>query len=350
MHRLRPIGFTPAIAQALAAGDTDGTPMRLLEVHRETVRATNGVDEHSARPLPSLQRALIDAGDALTVGDWILVSRDEHGTQWVSSRMPPLTQIVRRNSSGARQSLVTNVDTALLAMGLDGDFNLRRLERYIAMVKPAAIWPVVILTKRDMCEDVDTRLDAVRLRLPNDIAVHAVDAREASTALELAPYLGVDQTVVVLGSSGAGKSTLTNTLLGKHVQSTGDVRADDSRGRHTTTARSLHRLPAGGCVIDTPGLRGLRPDIDEDALAASFDDVQALAEHCRFRDCGHRDEPGCAVRAGVAADRLANYQKMLREIRLDTLTPVQRREQLSVWKSRSRGAAERMRMKRGEAE
>ena len=151
----------------------------------------------------------------------------------------------------------------------------------------------------------------------------------------------------MLGSSGAGKSTLTNTLLGAPVQSTGAVREDDSRGRHTTTSRSLHLLPVGGCVIDTPGLRGLRPDIDEDDLAATFDDIRALAERCRFRDCRHGDEPGCAVRAGVTADRLVNYQKLLREIRRDTLTPLQRREQLSMWKIRHRAAEQRMKMKRG---
>ncbi|HYM48604.1 MAG TPA: ribosome small subunit-dependent GTPase A, partial [Burkholderiaceae bacterium] len=280
---------------------------------------------------------------------WVLVQPDDHGALWVRARMPPLTRIVRRNSSGDRQSLVTNVDAAMLTMGLDGDFNPRRLERYLAMVKPAAIWPIVVLTKRDLCEDVDARLDALRDRLPRDIAVHAVDARAAAAAVELAPYLGAGQTIVVLGSSGAGKSTLTNTLLGAHVQSTGVVREDDSRGRHTTTSRSLHLLPMGGCVIDTPGLRGLRPDIDEDDLAASFEDIQTLAEQCRFRDCRHRDEPGCAVRAGVDNDRLANYQKMLREIRRETLTPLQRREQLSMWKIRHRAAEQRMKMKRGKA-
>ncbi len=348
MDRLRPIGFTPAVAQAMATLGTPGMPMRLIEVHRETVRVTDGATEHSARPLPGLLRSLADTGDALTVGDWVSVQHDAHGAPWIHGRMPPFTQILRRNSSGARQSLVTNVDTAMLSMGLDGDFNLRRLERYLAMVKPAGIWPIVILTKRDLCNDVEARLDALRERLPHDIAVHAVDARAATTAIELAPYVGAGQTTVVLGSSGAGKSTLTNTLLGAHVQDTGAVREDDSRGRHTTTSRSLHRLPTGGCVIDTPGLRGLRPDIDEDDLAATFDDIQALAERCRFRDCRHDDEPGCAVRAGVAADRLVNYQKLLREIRRETLTPLQRREQLSMWKIRHRTAEHRMKMKRGE--
>ena len=349
MDRLRPIGFTPAVAQAMAGLAKPGMPMRLIEPHRETVRVTDGIAEHLARPLPGLLRSLADAGEALAVGDWLSVQSDDHGALWVHDRMPPFTQLVRRNSAGARQSLVTNVDTAMLAMGLDGDFNLRRLERYLAMVKPAGIWPVVILTKRDLSDDVDARLNALRERLPREIAVHAVDTRAPNTAFELTPYLGPGQTAVVLGSSGAGKSTLTNTLLGAHVQDTGAVRADDSRGRHTTTSRSLHRLPAGGCVIDTPGLRGLRPDIDEDDLAATFDDIRALAERCRFRDCGHGDEPGCAVRAGVAPDRLVNYQKLLREIRRETLTPLQRRDQLSMWKSRHRVAEQRMKMKRGES-
>jgi|SRR5687768_10463169 len=352
MDRLRPIGFTPTVAQAMgllsASGDASGAPMRLIEVHRETVHVTDGTYEHVARPLSGLLRSLAGTGDALTVGDWVSVQQDAHATLWVQRRMTPFTQIVRRNSSGARQPLVTNVDSAMLVMGLDGDFNLRRLERYLAMVKPAGIWPIVILTKRDLCNDVDAQLDALRERLPRDSVVHAVDARAAVTAIELAPYIGAGQTTVVLGSSGAGKSTLTNTLLGVQVQDTGAVREDDSRGRHTTTSRSLHRLPAGGCVIDTPGLRGLRPDIDENDLAATFDDIQSLAEHCRFRDCGHHDEPGCAVRAGVAPDRLINYQKLLREIRRETLTPLQRREQLSMWKIRHRTAEHRMKMKRGE--
>ena len=152
----------------------------------------------------------------------------------------------------------------------------------------------------------------------------------------------------MLGSSGAGKSTLTNTLLGAAVQDTGAVRVHDGRGMHTTTARSLHRLPGGGCIIDTPGLRTLRPDADGDALLASFADVASLSARCRFRDCAHQGEPGCAVRDGVDPDRLHNFQKMLREHRRDTLSWVERRQQLSAWKSRGKEARVRMRMKRGE--
>jgi ribosome biogenesis GTPase len=347
VKRLRAIGCTQSVAQALAGLDEEqGTPMRVTGVHRETVRLSDGGGELSARLLPRVQRALADA-DALAVGDWVLGLTDEHGDAWVGARMPPLTQIVRRDSSGARQVLVSNVDTAMLLMGCDGDFNPRRIERYLAIVKPAGIWPVIVLTKADLADDAEARRETLIERLPRDVAIHCVDARATAAAIELAPYLGTGQTIVMLGSSGAGKSTLTNSLLGAHVQDTGAVREDDSRGRHTTTTRSLHRLPGGACVIDTPGLRGLRPDIGEEDLAAAFSDIQALAGQCRFRDCSHGDEPGCAVRANVAADRLVNYQKMLREIRRETMTPLQRREQLAMWKARGKAAELRMKLKRG---
>jgi len=339
-------------------------PARVVAVHKETaiVRGDPGGDR-SATVTGRFRFDALATSDFPAVGDWVALEPTDVGAGTddaavIAAVLPRRTAFVRSAADASRrtagnladeQVIAANVDIAFLVAGLDGDFNLRRLERYLSIVKPAAIWPIIILTKRDLCDDVDARLDALRDRLPRDIAVHAVDARAENTAAELAPYLGAGQTIVVLGSSGAGKSTLTNTLLGAQVQSTGGVREDDSRGRHTTTSRSLHLLPMGGCIIDTPGLRGLRPDIDEEDLAATFEDIQALSEQCRFRDCRHRDEPGCAVRAGVHDDRLANYQKMLREIRRDTLTPLQRREQLSIWKIRHRVADERMKMKRGKS-
>lgn len=341
--RLRPIGFSQAVAQALAALGSDGEAVRVTEVHRDSVRVSDGAAEHSARMLPALRRI----APVLAVGDWVLVERDVHGAPWVSARIPPLNELARRDEHGGRQPLVCNVDTALLVMGLDGDFNLRRLERYLALVTPPGLWPVVVLTKADQCADVGARCDEVTARVGRNVDVLAVNALDASATEALAPYLGPGQTLVLLGSSGAGKSTLTNTLLGAPAQATGAVRDDDSRGRHTTTARSLHRLPGGACVIDTPGLRGLAPDVDAAALTASFDDIAALAKDCRFRDCSHRDEPGCAVRAGVDADRLSNYQKMLRDARRETMTALQRREMVSLWKARTRSAAAWMKMKRG---
>jgi ribosome biogenesis GTPase len=345
--RLRPIGLTQAAAQSLLTLPCEhGRAMRVTEVQRETVLLHDGVASQAARVLPRLARGLLDRDDAIAVGDWTVAAYDVHGDLWVHAVAPSLNRIVRRSPDGTRHVVVSNVDTALLVTGLDGDFNLRRLERYLAIVQPAQVWPVVVLTKADACADVAAALAMVRERLPDQVAAYALDARDAQAAKVLQPYLGEGQTVVLLGSSGAGKSTLTNTLLGTAVQDTGEVREHDARGKHTTTARSLHRLPGGACLIDTPGLRGLRPDIDEADLGIVFADIAQLAHDCRFRDCTHGDEPDCAVRAGVDADRLKNYQKMLRDLRRDTLTALERRQQLAVWKARGRAGAQRMKMKR----
>jgi ribosome biogenesis GTPase len=182
----------------------------------------------------------------------------------------------------------------------------------------------------------------------------AVNGTEPAAATALAPWLGAGRTLVLLGSSGAGKSTLTNTLLradgAAAVQRIQPVREHDHRGQHTTTTRTLHRLPGGGCVIDTPGLRALRPDLDEQALAASFADIEALAGQCRFRDCSHGNEPGCAVRAAVDPDRLDNWRKLLREARRDTMSALERQQLLTLWKARGRQARVALRLKRGEGE
>jgi ribosome biogenesis GTPase len=341
--RLRPIGLTPPVQQALAAFDAVGAPMRVTRVHRNGVVVDDGAAEQPVRLDPALRRA----EGTLAVGDWVAVERDPYGVPWVHARLPALTALVRRDDAGVQQPLVTNVDTALLLMGLDGDFNLRRLERYLALVRPAGVWPVAVLTKADLHGETPPQLALARQRIGADVDLLAIDARAPTAASALAPYLGAGQTLVLLGSSGAGKSTLTNTLLGSAVQATGAVRADDSRGRHTTSARSLHRLPGGACVIDTPGLRALMPDVDAAGLAASFDDIRTLAMQCRFRDCSHDTEPGCAVRAGVAPDRLANYRKLLRDVRRETLTPLERREMVATWKARQRAADARSKMKRG---
>ena len=368
-ERLRSLGLTPALANravALAAecgeaATTTATPLELLrltEVHRDALRLHDGADELSARALPRLARALDDAGTALAVGDWVLAATDVHGQIWVQARVPPHSHLNRRDADGRRHPVVSNVDTALLVMGLDDDFNVRRLERYLALVQASGdgeggIVPAVVLTKADVVAQVPgllaARLEALRGRVPARIDLFAIDGTDPYTVQQLRAYLGAGQTLVVLGSSGAGKSTLTNTLLGAPVQDTGAVREHDSRGKHTTTARSLHRLPGGACVIDTPGLRALRPDVDEATLAAAFGDIDALAAQCRFRDCRHLDEPGCAVRDGVPADRVRNYHKLLREARRDTMSVLERQQQLAMWKARGRAGRERLKIKRDEA-
>ena len=346
--RLRLIGFTPALASAFAAVDVEGAwPARVTEVQRETVTLDDGAAALPARLHPHLQRRLADVADAIAVGDWVAAAHDAHGDAWVHALLPAATRIVRLDSDGRRRVLVANVDIALLVMGLDGDFNARRIERYLALAQGANVWPLIVLTKLDCATQPRQAIDDLRRRIPGAVPIEAVDATSAVAAAILAPYLAAGQTAVLLGSSGAGKSTLTNTLLGRAAQATGAVRADDSRGRHTTTARTLHRLSGGACLIDTPGLRGLRVDFDEADLAASFGDIARLAEQCRFRDCRHVDEPGCAVRDGVPADRLRNYQKLVREVRREQMTVLERRRQLAEWKSRVRAAEQRTRLKRG---
>ena len=360
-ERLRALGLTPALASRAAAlaataaecNQAELAPqlMRLTEVHRETVRVTDGALDLSARVLPRLMRTLAEAGTALAVGDWVLVAIDAHGQPWLHAQVPPVSHISRRDADGQRHPVVSNVDTALLVMGLDDDFNPRRLERYLALINAGEVQPVVVLTKADVAERtpglIAERVIALQGRLPAAIDLFIVDGTDPDTAQRLRPYLGAGQTLVLLGSSGAGKSTLTNTLLGHATQDTGAVRAHDSRGKHTTTSRSLHRLPGGACVIDTPGLRALRPDIDEATLAATFADIDALAAQCRFRDCKHHDEPGCAVRDGVDADRLRNFHKLLREARRDTMSVLERQQQVAVWKARGRAARVNMKAKRG---
>jgi ribosome biogenesis GTPase len=265
-----------------------------------------------------------------------------------------LTQIARRTNDGRgaakRQVLVANVDTAFLVMGLDRDFNPRRLERYLALTHLAAVPAVLLLTKADMLDAaaLQRRIDEARDALGPTRPLLPLDARAPASAALLGPWLARGQTVVMLGSSGAGKSTLTNTLCGQALQDTGAVRIDDGRGRHTTTARTLRVTAMGGCVIDTPGLRALRLDIDDAAeLAGVFDDVSTLALRCRFRDCRHQSEPGCAVREALPAERVNNLHKLQREARRDSLNALQRREQRATWKMRGREAAIRMRAKRG---
>jgi ribosome biogenesis GTPase len=354
LARWRAIGlqprWMPVVTPALPTPEAAAQLHRVTEVQRGHLLLYDGQAEHRAHQRPALYRDLEAEGDALAVGDWVLAEADPPGTLWVHRRLPPLTRITRRLHDGrdgiVRVEIVHNVDTALLVMGLDHDFNLRRLDRYLTLVRLAGVGAVLVLTKADLCGDVSQRLAAARARLPAGVEAVAVDAHDTAAARMLAPWLAAGDTLVLLGSSGAGKSTLTNTLAGAAVQRTGAVRHGDHRGRHTTTARTLHRLPGGACIVDTPGLRSLRLDADEDALDAAFDDVARLAPQCRFRDCRHGQEPGCAVRDGMDAQRLRSYHKLQREARRDTMSALDRQRQLSEWKARGRAGKARAVQKR----
>jgi ribosome biogenesis GTPase len=348
---LRGLGLSLALAQQLIAllpEHPDARPVRVIEVHRETVVLHDGHVERGARRHPTLARGLAAHDDAVAVGDWGLAVCDGRGDWWLLRCLAPFNSLVRRDSDGLRHVVVSNVDHALLVMGLDHDFNLNRLERFQALVEASGVVPVVVLTKPDLRADPEALVDSLRRRLPERVPVCVVDARSPQAAETLAPWLTRGRTLVLLGSSGAGKSTLTNTLLGADAQATGATRLHDGRGRHTTTSRSLHRLPGGACVIDTPGVRTLRPDAAEDGLAAGFDDIARLSLQCRFRNCRHQGEPGCAVAEGVDAGRVRNFHKLQRELQRDGMDALDRRRQLSEWKQRGREGTARLRAKRGE--
>jgi len=352
-ERLRTIGLAPALIQqlmTLAPCSAEPTLMRVTEVQREGLTLHDGDAEHGARLLPALRAMLAAAGDAIAVGDWVLADDNAYGEWWVHTRVPPLNQLARRLHDGrdkvTRVVIVSNVDTALLVMGLDHDYNLRRLERYLALVRLAGVGVVVVLTKADLCADAAARLREVQALLRPGAAVVAVHARGAAPGQALAPWLPAGQPRGLRGSRGAGKSTLTNALTGAW-QDTGANRAGDGRGRHTTTARSMHTTLQGACIIDTPGLRTLRLDGEAEQLGAVFDDITKLALECRFRNCRHENEPGCAVREGVSDERLRSYHKLLREVRRDTLTALERKAMVSQWRARGRAARVRMDAKRG---
>ena len=345
-ERLRPIGLTPAVVSRLGPHD-GGRLMRVVETQRDWFAVHDGTSEHRARAMHRLVEKLQSQQSALTIGDWVVVHTQTHDDLWITALVEPVTQIARRTNEGWRQPLASNVDTALLTMGLDADFNPRRMERYIAMVQACGVAPVAVLTKADIGVDVHARLDALRARLPASVPLFALNGLSGEARLALAPWLHEGQTLVLLGSSGAGKSTLTNTLAAEQLQDTGGVRRGDGRGKHTTTARSLHRCPEGACIIDTPGLRTWRPDADTGTLAASFEDVTKLAALCRFRDCRHEGEPGCAVRTQVAPDRLLNFQKLLRDAQRVEQTPLDRIQLRRKWKALGKAGAQRARDKRG---
>ena len=328
------IGLTAAMLQQLIARPAyDGeSPMRVIEMRRDAVCLHDGQHEVLAALPPALVQALSD--DALAVGDWVLADQPAPGRWRVVERVPPMTQIARRTNDGRgaakRQVLVANVDTAFLVMGLDRDFNARRLERYLALTHLAAVPAVLVLTKADTLDgaSLQRRIDEARDALGSGSAAAVARCAGAAICGALAPWLVRGQTAVMLGSSGAGKSTLTNTLCGEPAQDTGPVRVDDGRGRHTTTTRTLRFTATGGCVIDTPGLRALRLDVDDASeLAGVFDDVSTLALRCRFRDCRHQSEPGCAVRESLPVERVNNFHKLQREARRDSLNALERREQ-----------------------
>lgn len=302
----------------LRQNSQDGRLARVVEQHRSGYRVTDGERIFAVgSPSPWTRRDLA-AEERAAVGDWVLL--DPLHDQIL--QLLPRSALLSRAAAGEhyqRQLIAANLDTVLVVCGLDGDFNPRRLERYVLLVRASGSEPVVVLTKLDLCADVDERLASLALLREQGVAVVPVNARDPSARDALVEWLRPGTTLVLVGSSGAGKSTLTNALLGIERQKTGGVRETDSRGRHTTTHRALLPLPGGACLIDTPGMRELKLTGDEDLAQGGFEDVEALAGSCRFRDCRHDREPGCAIREAIEsgvldAARYAQYAKLHGEL------------------------------------
>lgn len=328
---LNRIGWHPFFESQFEEIRTDTLrPARVAEEHKERYVVLGENGQMEAAVSGRYRHEAVSLADYPCVGDWVAV------TEVPAEHKSTIQRLLPRRSSFSRkavlaggmkggsgrtdeQILAANMDVIFLVTGLDDNYNLRRIERYIAVAWESGATPVVVLNKADLCGDLDERLEEVEA-IALGVPVHVVSALEHDGLEVFADYLTEGRTGVFLGSSGVGKSTIINGLLGEDRLATRDVREADGRGRHTTTFRQMILLPTGGVVIDTPGIREIQMWDGEEALRHTFDDVEELASRCRFSDCRHTTEPGCAIREAIESgdldpDRYANYIKLLKELK-----------------------------------
>jgi ribosome biogenesis GTPase len=313
------LGWRPFFQQQITLEQWEYPVARVIAQYRNRLDVLGETGKSTLDLLPSMP--------AITVGDWLLLTPEGQ-----FCRLLQRLSLFRRKAAGTRvaeQLIAANVDTLFVVTSLNEDFNLSRIERYLSLANDAGAEPVVILSKADLCDD-PTSLRRQVEELDSLLAVETVNCLDLAAIRKLLPWCVAGRTVALMGSSGVGKSTLVNTLLGKNVQLTGSIRKDDSKGRHITTGRSLHLIPTGGLLMDMPGMRELQLADCDEGVTTTFADITALAAQCRFADCRHDSEPGCAVQSAISqgeldARRLSNFQKLLREQAFNKATLAEKR-------------------------
>jgi ribosome biogenesis GTPase / thiamine phosphate phosphatase len=320
---LEDYGWSDFFAAPFAAYAAEGFEAgRVLLQHNRALVLYTAAGETPAETTGRLRFHARGAEDLPAVGDWVVIRRAEGEEKAkVHEILPRRSKFSRRaaGSETAEQIVAANVDTVFLVTGLDNDFNPRRVERYLIMAWESGAEPVVVLNKADLIEEAEERRAEIE-RVAPGVPVLLLSAKRGEGVGQLLPYVGRGRTVALMGSSGVGKSTILNRLLGSEVQRTAEVRISDARGKHTTTHRELFVLSGGGLVLDTPGMRELQLLVSEKGLRETFEEIEEASAGCRFTDCRHEGEPGCAVRAALDAGRIdaarfASYRKMQAEMR-----------------------------------
>ena len=319
--------FEPFAVEGFEAG-------RVSLQHNKVYMLYTAAGETWAEPTGRLRYHAREAGDLPAVGDWVVIRRvPEEDKAKIYEILPRRSKFSRKAAGRETQEQIVaaNVDTVFLLTGLDNDFNPRRIERYLIMAWESGAEPVVVLNKSDLVEDAEEKRREIELVAPGAPVV-LLSAKRGEGVGQLLPFTGLGRTVALMGSSGVGKSTLVNLLLGSDVQRTQEVRAGDERGKHTTTHRELFVMPTGGIILDTPGMRELQLLVSERGLRETFDDIEEVSLRCRFSDCRHENEPGCAIREALSAgtldaERYGNYGKMQGEMRQLELRQDQRKSQ-----------------------
>lgn len=342
---LRALGWQAFFEDQLSDGERESAVLARVSAHHGSQVAVVGDSGEFRLPVQSAE-----AFGKVAVGDWLLLN--DSGDK--ALRLLERQTLLSRKAAGEEsktQLIVANVNTVFVVSSCNEDFNLSRIERYLAMTLQAGATPVLVLTKADLREDTDALVRSAE-ELHPDLAVIVLDARSAEQAASLAAWCGAGQSLALLGSSGVGKSTLANAL-GAGELATGRIREKDGKGRHTTTSRSLHLLPSGGVLVDNPGVREFQLRDCEEGVADLFEDVLEVIAACKFSDCAHDAEPGCAVRAALESGalderRYASYLKLEQEQKRNAETLAKRREREQA-KSRSyKAAIDRKRRRRGD--